>query len=108
MNKYIFTLTLVHTVAWAQDEFESILDGYRMLDDEIDTLEDLIAASTAETTTLPRGSPQYPRHYFKGDHYLYGLDADEKLAQLWEMLVPDETVVEEPTPFFWTGFDDFF
>lgn len=24
------------------------------------------------------------------------------------MLVPDETVVEEPTPFFWSKFDEFF
>lgn len=24
------------------------------------------------------------------------------------MLVPDETVIEEPSPFFWTGSGDFF
>ena len=45
---------------------------------------------------------KYPQRYFGRDKYQYESNADEKLAQLWEMLVPDETVVEEPTPFFWT------
>ena len=55
-----------------------------------------------------RSSDKYPRHYFRGDHYKYGLDADEKMAQLWEMLVPDETIEEEPTPFMWKDYDGFF
>ena len=93
MSKYIFTMALIHMVAWAQNDNDIIPSDYMMDEDETDAVEDLIDEKTGkEYTTLPRGSPQYPRHYFKGTHYQYELDADEKLAQLWEMLVPDENV----------------
>ena len=61
-----------------------------------------------EDPTNYRRSDKYPRRYFGLEHYSYGLDADEKMAQLWEMLVPDETVEEEPTPFMWDQYDGFF
>ena len=105
MNKYIFTLALIQIVAWAQSDDDIIPDDY-MMDDE-DTMEDLLPDYSHDRYQLPRGSPQYPRHFFRGDSYQQ-FDADEKLAKLWEMLVPDETVIEEPSPFFWTGFGDFF
>ena len=99
MNKYIFALALLQVVATAQNDFEIDEDDflYRRL-------------SSDDRYQLPRGSPKYPKRYFSAtsQHYQYDSNADEKLAQLWEMLVPDETVVEEPTPFFWSKFDDFF
>ena len=125
MNKYIFTVALLQMVAQAEqlpqtqgttttqgsqvlgdDEIIPIDDSYMM--DEDDNLSDLLEDQYSHVRyQFPRGSPTYPRHYFRGDNY-QAQDAQQKLDQLWEMLVPDETVIEEPTPFFWTGFGDFF
>jgi len=110
MNKYILTLAMIQVMAWAQSDDEIDPDDYDMMDDEdeTDAVEELLTTRSAWRFQLPRGSQKYPQRYFGKDFYQHDSDADEKLAQLWEMLVPDESVVEEPTPFFWKEFDDFF
>lgn len=37
-----------------------------------------------------------------------GLSAEEKLHELWKMIIPDENVIEEPMGFMWKEFDNFF
>ena len=76
-----------------QEENAELMEELLMPDDEIKPY---------------RSSEKYPRHYFREAHYQHELNADEKLAELWEMLVPDETVEEEPTPFMWSDYDGFF
>ena len=36
------------------------------------------------------------------------MSAEKKLAGLWDKLVPNEKVVEGPTPLKWSDFDDIF
>ena len=46
--------------------------------------------------------------YFRSDAYQEGLTADEKMQQLWRMIIPDPDVEEEPMDFYWKEFDNFF
>lgn len=47
------------------------------------------------------------RGYLRSDLY-QGQTAAEKLDELWNMLVPDETVVQAPMEYYWKEFDNFF
>jgi len=57
-------------VARAQSDDEISPDDEDYMMDEDDTLADLLADQiTHEAYQLPRGSPDYPKHYFRSDHY---------------------------------------
>lgn len=68
-------------------------------DDGVVGLEDLLDAVNAASID--------DKGYFRSDGYK-AKSAAEKLVDLWQMIMPDETVVEEPMAFKWKEFDNFF
>ena len=73
----LFTVAMLQVAKASEDSADLLGDTIEDAD-----IESLIQASTSKT-------PE-DRGYFRSDHYRYNLTADQKLSELWPILVPDE------------------
>ena len=94
-------LAIASEFAWANefhlDEFEE--DEFEGDDDTGNILEDIMegrrALSMSDWGWFTRGS-------------YHAKTREEKMYELWSMLLPDQTIVETPREYFWKEFDEFF
>jgi len=98
LSSSIFALALIQAAS-ASQQFE-LPEDYTEEPEDDEFLESMLEASFADDIDK--------RGYFRSDAYQEDLTADEKMQRLWKMLIPDETVVEEPMDFYWTKFGNFF
>ena len=68
----------------------------------------VIAMRAAEAQTKDvLAQNKYEVGWFKGETYT-NMTKEGKMEELWSMCVPDPNVVEEPSPYKWADFKNFF
>ena len=66
-----------------------------------------LAMASARSFHWDDTTSKYEIGWYKSQTYL-NFTKEQKMEELWSMIVPDPTVVEEPAEYKWAAFPDYF